>query len=57
MHSGAGFDVNGLYDVTRNIILGQGVTIPYPEIYWVANVYLNGFGQPSTAYLFSVALE
>lgn len=49
-----GFDVNALYDVTRNIILGQGVAIPYPEKYWTAEVHLNGWDKPSSAFLFSV---
>ena len=54
MHKGEGYDVNGMYDVTRNIILGQGVPIPYPEIYWTAEVFLEGYDKPSTAYMFSV---
>lgn len=49
-----GFDGNAMYDITRNIILGQNVCIPYPDKYWTAEVYLNGLGRESTAYLFSV---
>ncbi len=56
MHSEAGFDCNAMYDVTRNIILGQNVIIPYPEKYWTAEVYQDGFGKDSTVYLFSVKL-
>lgn len=41
IHEGEGFDVNALYDVTRNIILEQGITIPYPEIYWTAEVQFD----------------
>ena len=57
MHKREGYDSDAMYDVTRNIILGQGVTIPYPEIYWTAEVFLNGCEHPSTAYIFSVALD
>ena len=56
MHNGEGFDVNGMYDVTRNIILAQGVTIPYPETYWTAEAFPDGFGKPGTAFLFSVII-
>ena len=52
-----GFDVHAMYDVTRNIILGQGVIIPYPEIYWTAEVYLQGFEKPCSAFIFSVITE
>ena len=45
-----------MYDVTRNIILGQGVQIPYPDKYWTAEVFLNGVENDSTAYMFSVEL-
>ena len=41
LHNQEGFDVNALYDVTRNIILEQKVTIPYPEIYWTAEVQFD----------------
>ena len=54
LHQREGFDVNAMYDVTRNIILGDGVIIPYPEKYWTAEVFLEGCDKPSTAYLFSV---
>jgi hypothetical protein len=53
MHNNEGTDGGRLYDVTRNIILGQGRAIPYPEKYWTAEVFLNGFDKPSTAYMFS----
>lgn len=56
MHSREGYDNDAMYDVTRNIILGQGVQIPYPHKYWTAEVFLNGAANPSTAYLFSVEL-
>lgn len=56
MHGHEGFDGTGMYDVTRNIILGQGVGIPYPDKYWTAEVFVNGYDQPGTAYLFSVVL-
>lgn len=56
MHNDEGTDGGRMYDVTRNIILGQGVNIPYPEIYWTAEVFLNGCGDWSTAYMFSVVL-
>ena len=45
-----------MYDVTRNIMLGQGVCIPYPDKYWTAEVFLDGCGKPSRAYLFSAEL-
>jgi AraC-like DNA-binding protein len=54
MHNDEGTDGGRMYDVTRNIILGQGVNIPYPEIYWTAEVFLDGYDAPSTAFLFSV---
>lgn len=41
MHHHEGFDVNALYDITRNIILEEKVTIPYPEIYWTAEVQFD----------------
>ena len=56
MHNNEGTDGGRLYDVTRNIILGQGVNIPYPEIYWTAEVFLDGYDKPGTAYMFSVKL-
>lgn len=54
MHRSEGYDVDALYDVTRNIILGQGVIIPYPHKYWTAEVFLDGYEKDSTAYMFSV---
>ncbi|SFJ74283.1 hypothetical protein SAMN02799624_05780 [Paenibacillus sp. UNC496MF] len=56
MHDDEGTDGGRMYDVTRNIILGQGVGIPYPDKYWIAEVFLDGFDKPSTAYMFSVVL-
>lgn len=41
LHSEEGFDANAMYDITRNIILGDGVLIPYPEKYWTAEVYFT----------------
>lgn len=54
LHQREGFDVGAMYDVTRNIILGQGVGIPYPEKYWTAEVFQDGYGKKSRTYLFSV---
>ena len=54
MHKVKGFDSDAMYDVTRNIILGEGVPIPYPEKYWTAEVFLDGCDKPGAAYLFSV---
>lgn len=56
MHSLDGYDSDAMYDVTRNIILGQGVRIPYPNKYWTAEVFLNGAANHSTAYMFGVEL-
>ena len=56
MHRCEGFDSDAMYDVTRNIMLGQGVCIPYPDKYWTAEVFLDGCGKPSRAYLFSAEL-
>lgn len=56
MHSCDGYDRDAMYDVTRNIMLGQGVSIPYPEKYWVAQVFLDGCEQCSTAHIFSAEL-
>lgn len=56
MHKREGYDSDAMYDVTRNIMLGQGVDIPYPEKYWTAEVFLDGCDQWSTAYLFSAVL-
>ena len=57
MHCEDGYDVNGMYDVTRNIILGQGVMIPYPHKYWTAEVFRNSHEHPGTAFMFSVDLD
>lgn len=57
MHREEGYDVHGMYDVTRNIILGQGVMIPYPQKYWTAEVFPEGFEKPGTEYMFSVDLD
>lgn len=57
MHTREGFDAYAMYDVTRNIMLGQGVMIPYPDKYWTAEVFLNGHEKESTAYLFSAELD
>ena len=54
MHRTQGYDSDAMYDVTRNIILGQGVMIPYPHKYWTAEVFPQGWQNPSTVYLFSV---
>jgi AraC-like DNA-binding protein len=60
LHKRAGFDSDAMYDVTRNIILGENVMIPYPEKYWTAEVFLDrGDSKPGQArgcYLFSVDL-
>ena len=56
VHNDEGTDGGRMYDIPRNIILSQGVTIPYPELYWTAEVFLEGYAKPSTAYLFSVVL-
>jgi hypothetical protein len=41
LHNGEGFDVHAMYDITRNIILEQKITLPYPEIYWTAEVQFD----------------
>ena len=56
IHSEEGYDGDAMYDVTRNIMLGQGVTIPYPDKYWTAEVFPDGCDRPSSAYLFSAEL-
>ena len=56
MHGREGFDSDAMYDVTRNTMLGQGVNIPYPDKYWTAEVFVNGYAQHSTAYMFSAEL-
>jgi hypothetical protein len=56
MHKREGYDRDAMYDVTRNIMLGQGVLIPYPDKYWTAEVFLDGCDKYSTAYMFSAEL-
>ncbi|MDD4493888.1 MAG: AraC family transcriptional regulator [Eubacteriales bacterium] len=56
MHKSEGYDSDAMYDVTRNIMLGQGVNIPYPDKYWTAEVFLDGCDKYSTAYMFSAEL-
>lgn len=41
LHQHEGFDVHALYDITRNLILEEKVIIPYPEIYWTAEVQFD----------------
>lgn len=41
LHEHKDFDVNALYDITRNIILEEKIIIPYPEIYWTAEVQFD----------------
>ncbi len=53
MHKSEGYDGDAMYDITRNIMLGQGVNIPYPDKYWTAEVFLDGYDNYSTAYMFS----
>jgi hypothetical protein len=56
MHKREGYDIDAMYDVTRNIMLGQGVPIPYPHKYWTAEVFPDGCDKYSTAYMFSAEL-
>lgn len=56
LHRREGFDSDAMYDVTRNIILGQNIAIPYPDKYWTAEVYPQGFDKEGNIYLFSVQL-
>lgn len=56
MHQREGYDCDAMYDITRNIMLGQGVPIPYPDKYWTAEVFLDGSDKDSTAYMFSAEL-
>ena len=56
LHTREGYDSDAMYDVTRNIMLGQGVQIPYPDKYWTAEVFLDGCDKYSTAYMFSADL-
>jgi hypothetical protein len=57
MHQREGYDSDAMYDVTRNTMLAQGIHIPYPDKYWTAEVFLNGWEYGGTAYLFSAELE
>ena len=41
LHQHEGFDVNVLYDITRDIILEEKIAIPYPEMYWTAEVQFD----------------
>lgn len=56
MHRREGYDSDAMYDVTRNIMLGQGVSIPYPDKYWTAEVFPDGCDKFSTDYMFSAEL-
>lgn len=56
LHNNEGFDGDAMYDTTRNIILGQGGEIPYPDKYWTAEVFFDGCDKESTGYLFSAKL-
>lgn len=56
MHRHEGYDSDAMYDVTRNIMLGQGVNIPYPDKYWTAEVFPDGCDKYSTAYMFSAEM-
>lgn len=56
MHKCEGYDSDAMYDVTRNIMLGEGVCIPYPDKYWTAEVFLDGCDKYSTAYMFSAEM-
>jgi len=56
MHRREGYGSDAMYDVARNIMLGQGVPIPYPDKYWTAEVFLDGCDKYSTAYMFSAEL-
>ncbi|MFA6947992.1 MAG: hypothetical protein WCQ72_03340 [Eubacteriales bacterium] len=53
MHNDEGTDGGRMYDVTRNKILADNVNIPYPDKYWTAEVFPDGCGEWSTAYMFS----
>ena len=56
MHRREGFDSDAMYDVTRNIMLAQGTATPYPDTYWVAEVFPDGHEKPGSAYMFSAEL-
>ena len=57
MHSREGYDCSAMYDVTRNILLSRGIHIPYPDKYWTAEVFPDGWEKDSTAYLFAISEE
>ena len=57
LHRTEGFDSDLMYDVTRNIVLGDDVCIDYPEKYWTAEAFRNGCANPGDAYLFGVNLD
>lgn len=61
LHKKAGFDYDAMYDITRNMILGENMSIPYPEKYWTAEVMLtrgnDGAPEKRCGYLFSVDLN
>ena len=55
--SDVGEVVMSIYEITRDEILEEGVSIPYPESYWTAEVYLkyaDADGGYHLGYLFSV---
>ena len=56
LHRREGYDSDAMYDVTRNIMLAQDIIIPYPDKYWTAEVFLQGYERPGSAYLFSAVL-
>ncbi len=63
VYSSNNFDGNyfdAAYEFTRDQILGDNVCIPYPQAYWTAEVYLQGFSEGGSphrfGYLFSVEL-
>lgn len=56
MHKREGYDSDAMYDITRNIMLGQGVNIPYPDKYWTAEVFIDGCDKYSSAYMFSAEI-
>ena len=45
-----------MYNITRDTMLGQGVNIPYPDMYWTAEVFMDGCDKYSAAYMFSAEL-
>ncbi|GHU78270.1 hypothetical protein AGMMS49992_28510 [Clostridia bacterium] len=56
IHRTEGYDVDAMYDVTRNTMLGANIPIPYPHKYWTAEVFLDGCNKWSTAYMFSAEI-